>query len=79
MTDYATFAWLCDVFILESHRGHGLGKWLVERIAAYPDLQDLKIFLLATRDAHELSRRYGGFESLPNPWKWMARSILNSQ
>jgi GNAT superfamily N-acetyltransferase len=79
VTDYATFAWLCDVFILESHRGHGLGKWLVERIAAYPDLQNLKIFLLATRDAHELYRRYGGFESLPNPWKWMARSILNSQ
>lgn len=75
VTDYATFAWLCDVFILESHRGHGLGKWLVECIAAYPDLQGIKHFLLATRDAHGLYRQYGGFEDLPNPWKWMVRNI----
>jgi len=73
VTDYATFAWLCDVFILESHRGRGLGKWLIECVVACPDLQGLKNFLLATRDAHELYRKYGGFKSLEKPEKWMAR------
>ncbi len=73
VTDYATFAWLCDVFILESHRGHSLGKWLIETVVAYPDLQGFRNFLLATRDAHELYRRYGGFETLPTPEKWMKR------
>jgi GNAT superfamily N-acetyltransferase len=71
VTDYATFAWLCDVFILESHRGRGLGKWLVECVVAHPELKDLGIFLLATRDAHELYRHCGGFEALPAPGKWM--------
>jgi GNAT superfamily N-acetyltransferase len=73
VTDYATFAWLCDVYILEAHRGHGLGKWLIECVVAAPELQGLRRFLLATRDAHELYRRYGGFEALPNPERWMAR------
>lgn len=76
VTDYATFAWLCDVFILASHRGRGLGKWLVECVVACPDLQGIKIFLLATRDAHELYREYGGFEGLEKPEKWMARTTL---
>jgi GNAT superfamily N-acetyltransferase len=74
VTDHATFAWLCDVFILESHRGCGLGKWLVECVVAHPDLREFRNFLLATRDAHELYRRYGGFESLEKPEKWMRRS-----
>jgi GNAT superfamily N-acetyltransferase len=74
VTDYATFAWLCDVFILESHRDRGLGKWLIECVVACPDLQGLKNFLLATRDAHELYRKYGGFEDLEKPEKWMART-----
>ena len=74
VTDYATFAWLCDVFILESHRGRGLGKWLIECVVACPDLQGLKNFLLATRDAHKLYGRYGGFKSLEKPEKWMART-----
>jgi GNAT superfamily N-acetyltransferase len=73
VTDYATFAWLCDLFVVESHRGQGLGRWLVERIVAHPELRDLHIFLLATRDAHQLYRRYGRFEALPQPDKWMAR------
>jgi len=73
VTDYATFAWLADVFILESHRGLGLSKWLVESIVAHPDLQNLKNFLLATSDAHELYRRYGRFEALEKPEKWMIR------
>jgi GNAT superfamily N-acetyltransferase len=73
VTDRCTFAWLCDVFVLESHRGLGLGKWLIETVVAHPRLQDLAIFLLSTTDAHELYRRYGDFELLEKPEKWMAR------
>ncbi len=73
VTDYATFAWLCDVFILESARGHGLGKWLIETVVTHPAMVPLRRMLLATRDAHELYRHYGGFETLENPDRWMAR------
>ena len=76
VTDYTTFAWLCDVFIVEAHRGHGLGKWLIECIVTHPDLAGLKQMILATRDAHELYRRYGGFEGLPSPERWMIRRNL---
>ncbi len=75
VTDYATFAWLCDVFVLEAHRGRGLGKWLVEAAVTHPDLQGIKLIVLATRDAHELYRRYGGFETKSTPERWMARSL----
>lgn len=74
VTDYATFAWLCDVFVLEGQRGVGLGKWLVEAVASHPALKDLKRILLATGDAHELYRRYGGFTGLKSPERWMERS-----
>ena len=73
VTDYATFAWLCDVFILESHRGQGLGKWMIETVAAHPDLQGKRLLILATRDAHELYRRYGGFQPLDAPERWMIK------
>jgi GNAT superfamily N-acetyltransferase len=73
VTDYATFAWLCDVFILENHRGQGLAKWLIETIVQHPDLSGLKLFLLATSDAHGLYKQYGSFSPLPNPEKWMVR------
>ena len=76
VTDYATFAWLCDVFVLEGHRGRGLGKALVEAVIAHPGLQGLKRILLATRDAHELYRRFGGFVELGSPQNWMERSTL---
>ena len=74
VTDHATFAWLCDVFVFEEYRGNGLGKWLIESIVAHPALRDLGLFILATTDAHELYRRYGGFEALEVPTKWMQRS-----
>jgi GNAT superfamily N-acetyltransferase len=74
VTDYATFAWVCDVFVLPSHRGRGLSKWLMQSLVSHPDLQGLKRVLLATRDAHELYRRYAGFDTLPEPGKWMIRS-----
>jgi GNAT superfamily N-acetyltransferase len=72
VSDYATFAWLADVFIVESHRGEGLGKWLIEIITAHPDLQNLRRWVLATRDAHELYSQYG-FERLREPGRWMER------
>ena len=73
VTDYATFAWLCDVFILDDYKGNGFGKWLVETITTQPALKNLRSFLLATRDAHGLYERYGGFKPLEEPTKWMAR------
>ncbi len=73
VTDYATFAWLCDVFIDAAYRGQGLGKQLVETVVAHPELQGMRNFILATRDAHELYRQYGGFEALAAPERWMAR------
>ena len=73
VTDYATFAWLCDVFILEQYRGRGLGKWLIETITSLPELADRCIFVLKTQNAHELYRRYGGFTNLSIPQKWMER------
>ncbi|HUM53437.1 MAG TPA: GNAT family N-acetyltransferase, partial [Chitinophagales bacterium] len=54
VSDFATFAYLCDVFIVQEHRGNGLSKWLMEKIMQHPDLQNLRRWTLATRDAHEL-------------------------
>jgi GNAT superfamily N-acetyltransferase len=72
VTDHATFAYLADVFILETHRGRGLGKWLMEVIFSHPDLQDLRRWMLATRDAHDLYRMYG-FTELGDPAIFMER------
>ena len=71
VTDGATFAWLCDVYVIESHRGRGLGDWLIASLLEHPDLQGLRRIVLATRDAHALYRR-NGFEALPMPERWMA-------
>jgi len=73
VTDRATFAWLCDVYVIESHRGRGLGDWLIATVLEHPDLQGLRRMVLATRDAHALYRR-NGFEALPMPERWMAIS-----
>jgi GNAT superfamily N-acetyltransferase len=66
ITDCATFAYLCDVFILEEHRGHGLGKWLVATLLQDPALATVRRFLLATRDAHGLYAQ-SGFAPLAQP------------
>lgn len=75
VTDFATFAWICDVFIDEAHRGQGLGVWLMETIAGYQRLQGLRISLLATRDAHGLYEKVG-FTPLGLPERWMWKVSL---
>ena len=70
VTDYATFAYLCDVYVLEAYQGKGLGKWLISVVMSHPDLQDLRRWSLATRDAHGLYRQYG-FTELKSPEVWM--------
>ncbi|HEY3122302.1 MAG TPA: GNAT family N-acetyltransferase [Vicinamibacteria bacterium] len=72
ITDRATFAYLADVYVLEDHRGQGLGVWLMECVFAHPDLQDLRRFTLVTRDAHDLYRKFG-FEPLRQPEGYMER------
>ncbi len=59
VTDRATFAWIGDVFVLPEHRGRGLGAWLVEELLAHPDLEGLRLVVLATADAHGLYGRFG--------------------
>lgn len=66
VTDHATFAYLCDVFIHEDYRGKSIGKWMMECIMAHPDLQGLRRWLLATYDAHGLYSQYG-FTPLSDP------------
>jgi len=77
VTDYATFAWLADVFVVESFRGKGLGKWLVETILSHPQLQGFRRWVLSTRDAHEIYRRFG-FVELKRPERWMERHDPNT-
>ena len=59
ITDRATFAYLCDVYVLEEYRGRGLGKWLMDAVQSHPDLQNLRRFILLTRDAHRLYEKFG--------------------
>jgi GNAT superfamily N-acetyltransferase len=73
VSDLATFAYVGDVFILEGFRGRGLSKWLMQTIIDHPDLQGLRRWILATRDAHELYRQFG-FDELKAPDRWMERA-----
>jgi GNAT superfamily N-acetyltransferase len=70
ITDSATFAYLADVYVVESHRGRGLAAWLMESILAHPDLQRLRRWMLVTRDAHSLYRKVG-FRELAHPERIM--------
>jgi len=72
VTDRATYAYLCDVVIAESHRGLGLSKRLMECVMAHPELQGLRRFQLVTRDAHGLYERYG-FKVTEQPGRAMER------
>ncbi len=72
ISDYASYAYLADVYVAESHRGRGLSKWLMETIIAHPDLQNLRRFCLMTRDAHGLYARYG-FKAMDDATRYMER------
>jgi GNAT superfamily N-acetyltransferase len=75
ISDLATFAYLCDVFIVPSHRGKGLSKFLVETISNYPDLQGLRRWMLVTQDAHTLYAQFG-FTPLDKPDLYMQRKLI---
>jgi GNAT superfamily N-acetyltransferase len=72
ITDYATFAYLGDVFILEPYRGQGLSKWLMEVVVSHPDLQGFRRWILLTRDAHGLYNKVG-FTGVATPERYMER------
>jgi len=65
ISDHATFAYLADVFVIPAERGHGLGKWLMATIMKSGQYQNLRRWLLATKDAHELYRQFGFTETPP--------------
>jgi N-acetylglutamate synthase-like GNAT family acetyltransferase len=70
ISDKSTFAYLADVFIISAYRKQGLSKWLMQTILAHPDFKDLKRWLLATADAHQLYAKFG-FETLNHPERFM--------
>ena len=70
ISDFATIAYLGDVFVLEEYRGHGLSKWLMEAVMGHPDLQGLRRWILLTRDAHDLYRQFG-WTDITDPSVWM--------
>ena len=75
ITDKATFAYLADVFIIENYRGQGLAKWLMNEIMNYPELQGLRRWLLATKDAHGLYLK-SGFLPLDKPERIMGFKLF---
>ena len=72
ISDRATFAYVSDVFVLDSHRGHGIGKAIMTAITSHPELQNLRLWTLFTRDAHGLYRQHGFREAL-HPDRLMER------
>lgn len=74
VTDYCTFAWLADVFVVEAHRATGLSKWLMEVIMTHPRLVNMRRWALATKDAHGLYQQFG-FSPMSQPERWMERFI----
>lgn len=75
ISDRESFAYLADVFVLESYRGLGFSKMLMQAIVEHPDLQNLRRWLLATLDAHELYKQFG-FKALGIPERWMERANM---
>ncbi len=76
ITDYATFAYLGDVFILEPFRGQGLSKWLMEVVVTHPELQGFRRWILLTKDAHGLYKKVG-FTEVKTPERYMERFFLD--
>ncbi|KUG06228.1 GNAT family N-acetyltransferase [Solirubrum puertoriconensis] len=76
ISDRATFAYLCDVFVLEEYRGQGLSKLLMTHISAHPELQGLRRWMLGTRDAHSLYEQFG-FTPLASPQRFMENAKLD--
>jgi GNAT superfamily N-acetyltransferase len=76
ISDFATIAYVGDVFVLESHRGRGLSKWLMECITQHPALQNLRRWILTTRDAHGLYAQFG-FAPVKSPERYMERHDPN--
>jgi GNAT superfamily N-acetyltransferase len=74
ITDYATFAYIGDVFILEDYRGQGLSKWLMQVIADHTELKGLRRWILLTRDAHGLYRKTG-FREPKDPGRYMEKVL----
>jgi N-acetylglutamate synthase-like GNAT family acetyltransferase len=72
VSDYAVFAYMCDVIIHEDYRGHGLGKWLMHAVHNHPDLVNVRRWMLVTSDAHGLYRQFG-YALLEQPERWMMR------
>ena len=72
ITDYATFAYLADVYVLHKFRGKGLSKWLMQTIGSHPDLQGLRRWILLTADAHGLYQQFG-WTAISGPERWMER------
>jgi GNAT superfamily N-acetyltransferase len=70
ISDFATIAYIGDVFVLESHRGQGLGKWLMQCITQHPALRNLRRWILTTRDAHRLYSQFG-FTPVKAPERFM--------
>lgn len=72
VSDCATFAYIGDVYVIDEFRGRGLSKWLMETMLSHPDLQGLRRWILATRDAHGLYAQFD-FTELVHPDRWMER------
>jgi len=79
VTDYATTAYVGDVFIIESYRGRGLGKRLIKTIVDHPELEGLRLWFLGTRDAHDLYRKYGFKKVAETPAMERLMAILNPE
>lgn len=77
VTDFATFAYIGDVFVLTEYRGKGLSKWLMEAMISHPRLQGLRRWVLATKDAHGLYEQFG-FHGLKFPERWMELPAPNA-
>lgn len=77
VSDKATFAYVGDVFVVEDYRGRGISKMLMQYIVEHPELQGLRRWVLATRDAHGLYEQFE-FAPLRHPERWMEKTAPNA-